>query len=118
LARFWEAPGAQKISKNRKNRVRDGFGTRLGSSIDFGHDFAPILDIFWVDFGRILAGFREDFWKDLTLQTMIRATKGISLDRWVDGWMDFGKSRGSLKLPKLAKIRFRGAVRISMGFGR
>ena len=29
-------------------------------------------------FGRILEGFWEDFWKDLTLQTMIRATKGIS----------------------------------------
>ena len=39
------------------NRVRDGFGTRLGSSIDFGHDFGAIL----VDFGRILNGFWKDF---------------------------------------------------------
>ena len=33
-----------------------------------------------MDFGWILEGFWEDFWKDLTLQTMIRATKGISMD--------------------------------------
>ena len=33
-----------------------------------------------MDFERILEGIREDFGKDLTLQTMIRATKGISMD--------------------------------------
>ena len=41
-----------------------------------------------MDFERILEGFREDFGKDLTLQTMIRATKGISMDGWMDGWID------------------------------
>ena len=43
LARFWEAPEAQKINKKSKNHVGDGFGTRLGSSIDFGHDLEVIL---------------------------------------------------------------------------
>ena len=38
-----------------------------------------------MDFGRILGGFWEDFWKDLSLQTMIRATKGKSMDGWMDG---------------------------------
>ena len=42
----------KKSIKNRKNRVRDGFGACLGSSIDFGHDFGAI----WMDFGRILDG--------------------------------------------------------------
>ncbi len=58
-ARFWEAPETQKINKNRKNRVQDGFGTCLGSSIDFGHDFGAIL----IDLGRILDGFWKDFGK-------------------------------------------------------
>ena len=66
--RFWPDFGRprrlKKTIKNRKNRVGDGFGTRLGSSIDFGHDFGAIL----VDFGAILIGFWDDFWKDLTLQ--------------------------------------------------
>ena len=35
---------------------------------------------------------------------MIRATKGTSLDRWVDGWMDFGKPQGIQKLLKIAKL--------------
>ena len=33
----------KKSIKNRKNCVGDGFGTRLGSSIDFGHDLGAIL---------------------------------------------------------------------------
>ena len=56
-----------------------------------------------MDFGRILEGFWEGFWKDLTLQyfqsfqetshveglaLMIRATRGRSMDGWMDGWMD------------------------------
>ena len=49
--------------------------------------FRWILKGFWMDFGRILEGFREDFWKDLaeqdlTLQAMIRATKGISMEKY------------------------------------
>ena len=36
-----------------------------------------------MDFGRILGRFLEGF--DLT---MIRATKGISMDGWMDGWID------------------------------
>ena len=39
-----------------------------------------ILEGFWMDFGRILAKFLEGF--DLT---MIRATKGMSMDGWMDG---------------------------------
>ena len=54
---FLTLRGFQKSLKNRKNCVRDCFRTRLGSSIDFGHDFGAIL----VDFERILDGF----WKDL-----------------------------------------------------
>ena len=56
----------KKSIKNRKNRVQHGFGTRLGSSIDFGHDFGAILVDFGailVDFGRILDGFWKDFGK-------------------------------------------------------
>ena len=75
FSRFWLDFGRprrlKKSIKNRKNRVRDGFGTRLGSSIDFGHDFGPILvdferilDGFWKDFGRISGRFLEGF--DLT----------------------------------------------------
>ena len=81
FSRFWFDFGRprrlKKSIKNRKNRVQDGFGTRLGSSIDFGHDFGAILVDFGailVDFGRILDGFWKDFGKDLTLQTMIRAS--------------------------------------------
>ena len=63
FSRFWFDFGRprrfKKSIKNRKNRVQDGFGTRLGSSIDFGHDFGAIL----VDFGRILDGFWKDFGK-------------------------------------------------------
>ena len=73
--------------KNRKNRVRDGFGTRLGSSIDFGHDFGPIfVDFakiwggFWKDFGRISGRFLEGF-QVAGLTLMIRATRGRSIDR-------------------------------------
>ena len=54
FSRFWLDFGKprrlQKSIKNRRNRVRDGFGTRLGSSIDFGHDFGLNL----VDFKNIL----------------------------------------------------------------
>ena len=57
FSRFWLDFGRprrfQKSIKNRKNRVRGDFGTRLGSSIDLGPDFGAIL----VDFGKILEGF-------------------------------------------------------------
>ena len=63
FSRFWFDFGRlrrfKKSIKNRKNRVEDGFGARLGSSIDFGHDFGAIL----VDFGRISHGFSMDFGK-------------------------------------------------------
>ena len=72
FSRFWldfgRPRGVKKSIKNQKNRVRDGFGAHLGSSIDFGHDFGAILmdfgrilEGFWKDFGRILGGFWEDF---------------------------------------------------------
>ena len=74
FSRFWLDFGRprrlKKSIKNRKNHVRDGFGTRLGSSIDFGHDFGAILvdfGRFLKGFGRILEGFWEGFWKDLIL---------------------------------------------------
>ncbi len=63
FSRFWFDFGRprrlKKSIKNRKNRVRDGFGMCLGSSIDLGHDLGAI----WMDFGRILDGFWEDFGK-------------------------------------------------------
>ena len=63
FSRFWLDFGRpcrlKKSIKNRKNRVQDGFGTHLGSSIDFGNDFGAIL----VDFGRIFDGFWKDFGK-------------------------------------------------------
>ena len=41
---------------------------------------------------------------DLEGQTMIRATKGTSLDIWVDGWMDLGKPWGVRNYQKSKKI--------------
>ena len=58
LVDFGGPRGLQKSIKNRTNRVRDGFGARVGSSIDFGSDFGAILVDF---FGWILDGFWEDF---------------------------------------------------------
>ena len=66
--RFWLDFGmprdVQKLTKNRKNRVRDALGTRLGFLIDFGSDFGPIFgdfgwifDGFWMDFGGIFGRF-------------------------------------------------------------
>ena len=37
-----------------------------------------------MDFGRIWGGFLEDFGEDLEVQAMIRATKGKSMDGWMD----------------------------------
>ena len=55
LARFSEAPGPRKIVKNRKNSVRDAFGTHLGFDTEFGSDFKAIFR----DFGWILRYFRR-----------------------------------------------------------
>ena len=79
----------------------------MGSSIDFGHDFGPILvdferilNGFWKDFGRISGRFLEGseshrLWRNMReafqvagLTLMIRATRGRSMDGWMDGWMD------------------------------
>ena len=61
--RFWLDFGrprdVQKLATNRKNRVRDALGTRLGFLIDFGSDFGAIFG----DFGWILDAFWKDFWK-------------------------------------------------------
>ena len=92
FSRFWLDFGRprrlKKSIKNRKNRVRDGFGTRLGSSLDFGNDFGPIL----MDFEMILAAISKKlvrFYMNFAgLTLMIRATRGRSMDGWIDGWMD------------------------------
>ena len=72
LARFWEAPGAQKINKKSKKfekidflthavskegsgRVLGGFWEDLGR---FGEDLGRVWEGFWEGF---LAGFWEDF---------------------------------------------------------
>ena len=61
---FGRPRAVKKLTKNRKNRVRDALGTRLGFLIDFGSDFGPIFgdfgwifDGFWMDFGRIFGRF-------------------------------------------------------------
>ena len=58
----------------------------------FGEGFERVLGGFWEGFGRVLKGFREGFgrvfgkifgtfWMDLGRRTIIRATKGKSIDR-------------------------------------
>ena len=78
LEPFWEVPGPPK---NHQKIEKIVFGTVLGSSIDFGHDFGAIfvdlgaiLERFWKDFGKIFDQFVDGF-------TLIRATKGRSIDR-------------------------------------
>ena len=58
LARFWDVPGLQKSKTKLKNRVRDACGTRLRFLIVFG----TVLGRFGEGFGRVLGGFRKDFW--------------------------------------------------------
>ena len=93
LARFWEALGPPKIEKKLKKIEKIVFGAVLERVWDLGSILEAILerfwwiwDGFWMDFGYILEGFWKDFGK--ILQTMIRATKGISMDGWMDGWME------------------------------
>ena len=59
--------------------MKEGSGRVLGR---FSNDFGRVLDGFWENFGKIF----EAFSKDLEGQTMIRATKGKSMDGWMDGW--------------------------------
>ena len=66
-------PRGPKIEKNRKNGVRGAFGARSRFFMDLGHDFGPIFG----NFGWIFAAC----WEDLENKTMIRATKGKSIDR-------------------------------------
>ena len=75
-------------SKNQQKIKKNAFGRCLGPLIDFGSDLGAIL----VDFGWILDGFWKDFWKifrslleGFKAQAMIRATKGKSMDGWMDG---------------------------------
>ena len=77
LARFWESPGTSKIDKKSKKSCLGRFwdvGAIWGAILD---QFLQILDGFWQDLGKIL----EAFWTDLEGKTMIRATKGKSIDR-------------------------------------
>ena len=53
--------------------------------------FGMVFDGFWEDFKRILEGF----WRRMAeacqvaeLPLMIRATRGRSMDGWMDGWID------------------------------
>ena len=84
----WEAPGfpkiGKKLNKSRTNQFSNAFsfeaGFWEGSRRVLGR-FERILRRFWQDFGNIF----KAFWKDFGEQTMIRATKGISMDGWMDG---------------------------------
>ena len=78
LARFWEALGIQKILKNQLKIENIAFGTVLERVWDSVSILGTILDRFlWIlqrfnaDFGRILEGFQEDFWKDFRLQDLL-----------------------------------------------
>ena len=103
LARFWEARGPPKIEKNPKKSIffdfltcsvlKEGCGRVLGG---FGYGFGRILGAFWMDFLKILRRIFDEklrFWEfkfklqnfwfsGWILQTMIRATKGKSMDGW------------------------------------
>ena len=65
----------------------DAILERFGRILDgFGKKFKGIWNEFWKDFEKIF----EASWKvqvaELTL--MIRATRGRSMDGWMDGWMN------------------------------
>ena len=55
-----------------------------------------ILNGFWMDFGRILERFLKligrldicEAFQVEELALMIRATRGRSMDGWMDGWID------------------------------
>ena len=105
LLGFWEAPGPQKIEKNRKKSekidfltrsvLKEGSGRVLGG---FWEGSGRIFDGFWMDFGRFWADFLQLFkriWKGKRwafyieeLMSMIRATRGRSMDGWMDKWME------------------------------
>ena len=68
LVDFGRPRGLQKSIKNRTNRIRDAFGTRLrffivwGTVLDgFGKGFGRVLGGFWTDLGRILRDFFKLF---------------------------------------------------------
>ena len=62
--------------------LKEGSGRVLGGFWDgFGEDLGRIWDGVGEEFEKIF----EAFWKDLGGQTMIRATKGKSMDGWMDG---------------------------------
>ena len=87
LARFWEAPGAPKINKKLKKSCSGRFWNAFGIFDRFWKRFWSDFGRFWMDFGWILGGFLEIF-GFLGGRTMIRATKGTSMDGWMDGWME------------------------------
>ena len=56
LARFWEAPGLQKIAKNRKKSCSGRVWNAFGISKRFWKRFWSNFSRFWMDF--------EIFWED------------------------------------------------------
>ena len=75
--RFSEDLGNPR-AKNCKNRVFNAFLFEGG----FWEGSGRVLGRFWEGFGRILNGFWKNFGKDLGRQTMIRATKGKSMEKY------------------------------------
>ena len=73
LSRFWEAPGPPKIKKKSKKSCLGRFGGFDRFTKRFKNNFGR----FWMDFDRIF----EAFGKDLRGRTMIRATKGKSIEK-------------------------------------
>ena len=61
-----------------------------------------------MNFGRIWGGFGKEFWKNLSKLTMIRATKGKSMDGWMDGWSRPNHMPSHLDaLPTTSPVAFR-----------
>ena len=122
LVDFGRPRGLQKSIKNRTNRIRDAFGTRLrffsvlGTVLDgFGKGFGRVLGGFWTDLGRILRDFFKLFgriWGD-------RPWLGRPRERqWMDGEvLIIGKVVGSLGgVPKcLTCVKVRRVALISIG---
>ena len=87
LLDFGKPKNFQKSIKNRKNRVRDDVVARMIFMIDFGSDCGWMLVDFWLILGRFWKEFGQ-FLARIFLPTIIRMTKGKSMDGWIDEWMD------------------------------
>ena len=108
---IWSSKNHKKITISRKNGGSKASSEALLLESCF-------LDGFWSPWSSILIDFRAFatifalyIWRNAReafrvegLASMIRATRGRSLDIWVDGWMDLGKTWGVRNYQKSKKI--------------